>query len=130
MLARRGLCCTVSTLAVILVGTVVVLSTVVSYFGVDSRDVVTQVEMRQLETWAAEAAAGYSFDDYERGEATSGTGGVRWDEGDADVADDEGRDVGVPRQRVPKIVHQTWKEERLPEKWEKVRQNCMELHPD
>lgn len=134
MVGRRALCCTVSTLAVILVGTVIVLSTVVSYFGVDTRDVITEGEMSQFESWAAESLAVYS-NQSERGDDISVEGGgAPWDDGQGEAGGgelgDEGRDGSTPTQRIPKIVHQTWKEATLPERWEKVRQNCMELHPD
>lgn len=32
--------------------------------------------------------------------------------------------------QVPKVLHQTWKEEVLPEKWRTVSERCRELMPD
>jgi mannosyltransferase OCH1-like enzyme len=32
--------------------------------------------------------------------------------------------------RIPRIIHQTWKTDVLPERWEAVRQGCVDLHPD
>lgn len=87
---RRTLCVFLTLLALFLVGTVVVLSTVVSYFGVDWRDVITEPEMKRYEKLAVE---------------------------------------GVPG-KIPRIIHQTWKTEDVPERWEGVRRECMELHPD
>lgn len=31
---------------------------------------------------------------------------------------------------VPKIIHQTWKEETVPEKWRAAQKSCRDLHPD
>jgi mannosyltransferase OCH1-like enzyme len=33
-------------------------------------------------------------------------------------------------QRIPKIIHQTWKSETLPEKWKSVSEGCRSLMPD
>ncbi|KDE09742.1 hypothetical protein MVLG_00142 [Microbotryum lychnidis-dioicae p1A1 Lamole] len=54
---RRALCVFVTLLALFLLGTVVVLTTVVEYFGVDWRDVITEPEMLLYERLAREAAA-------------------------------------------------------------------------
>lgn len=49
----------------------------------------------------------------------------------APLADDaaSGND-STPQPRIPKLIHATWKTDILPERWEKVRQGCIELHPD
>ena len=39
-------------------------------------------------------------------------------------------DDPTPQPRIPKLIHATWKTDILPERWEKVRQGCIELHPD
>jgi mannosyltransferase OCH1-like enzyme len=31
---------------------------------------------------------------------------------------------------VPRIIHQTWKTEVIPERWAAARQSCIDLHPD
>jgi inositol phosphorylceramide mannosyltransferase catalytic subunit len=31
---------------------------------------------------------------------------------------------------IPKIIHQTWKNETIPEAWAVAQYTCMELHPD
>lgn len=31
---------------------------------------------------------------------------------------------------VPKIIHQTWKDDNIPQKWQAARQSCIDLHPD
>ncbi|KZO98031.1 glycosyltransferase family 32 protein [Calocera viscosa TUFC12733] len=36
----------------------------------------------------------------------------------------------LPGEKIPRILHQTWKDETLPEKWVNVSQGCRELMPD
>ena len=31
---------------------------------------------------------------------------------------------------VPKVIHQTWKDSNVPQKWQAARQSCIDLHPD
>jgi len=31
---------------------------------------------------------------------------------------------------VPKLIHQTWKNSEIPEKWQKAHDSCIKLHPD
>ena len=38
--------------------------------------------------------------------------------------------TALPGERIPRILHQTWKDETLPEKWAGVSQNCRDLMPD
>ncbi|KAK9459708.1 nucleotide-diphospho-sugar transferase [Lipomyces oligophaga] len=33
-------------------------------------------------------------------------------------------------QLIPKIIHQTWKNETVPEKWKASQASCLEMHPD
>lgn len=33
-------------------------------------------------------------------------------------------------ERIPKIIHQTWKSETLPDKWKDVSEGCRKLMPD
>ena len=33
-------------------------------------------------------------------------------------------------QYIPKIIHQTWVNESIPEKWQKAQQSCRDLHGD
>ena len=35
-----------------------------------------------------------------------------------------------PPNKIPKIIHQTWKTEVLPERWVPVRDECIKMHPD
>lgn len=31
---------------------------------------------------------------------------------------------------VPKLIHQTWKDDQLPDKWKEAQKSCIDLHPD
>jgi mannosyltransferase OCH1-like enzyme len=33
-------------------------------------------------------------------------------------------------ERIPRIIHQTWKSETLPEKWQPVSEGCRNMMPD
>ncbi|ORY69293.1 hypothetical protein BCR35DRAFT_308092 [Leucosporidium creatinivorum] len=154
---RKALCVFLTLLALFLIGTVVVLSTVVSYFGVDWRDVITEPEMKLYERLALQASKAAGSD----AAPSSGMQEVvaplapteqpekgEWvptlDEEDTATVVDEfvGELVqrgllnssvpsaSTPKPRIPKIIHQTWKTDTLPERWDNVRKQCMELHPD
>mgnify|MGYP002723108895 FL=1 len=36
----------------------------------------------------------------------------------------------MPPERIPRIIHQTWKTEELPPQWAEVREGCARLMPD
>lgn len=33
-------------------------------------------------------------------------------------------------QLIPKIIHQTWENETIPDQWQKAQQSCLDLHGD
>lgn len=35
-----------------------------------------------------------------------------------------------PGEKIPRIIHQTWKTDTLPDKWAPNREECMRMHPD
>ena len=35
-----------------------------------------------------------------------------------------------PNEKIPRILHQTWREETLPDRWRAVSQGCKDLMPD
>lgn len=35
-----------------------------------------------------------------------------------------------PPEKIPRIIHQTWKEKTLPPNWQAVRDECAAMHPD
>ncbi|KAM0750686.1 hypothetical protein T439DRAFT_356437 [Meredithblackwellia eburnea MCA 4105] len=160
---RRILCVFITLLTLFLLGTVVVLSTVVAYFGVDSRDVIQEHEMLRYERLAAQAsrrkhqqggAAGDkdqrvvvpppstpSDDDNTSNSDTAAP--VRADSPPLPLAeravvdralpkivDDQDEEEDTAQPRIPRIVHQTWMTEDIPDRWAKVRQGCQALHPD
>lgn len=151
-MVRRLLCIFLTILVVILTGTVIVLSTVVQYFGVDKRDIITEFEMKFYSDLALKDSTrnltsnSESIDlvnsiqdevlkqddsliipvqdnvhhlEKRRAVFQENQGGNGSDESEKEA-----------RQRVPKIIHQTWKEEILPERWEIVRRECMNMHSD
>ncbi|GAA5892055.1 hypothetical protein JCM6882_005681 [Rhodosporidiobolus microsporus] len=176
MSARKAITILVILIALILSGTVVVLTTVVQYFGVDSRDIIQEPEMRLYERLAAQAAPSLPTGAPGQKVVGGGTAGDRAEGADgvaAPAADalevvvgekedlPDGQAVKAllnrldergwfgnsstataapvnaaaeggqtPQPRIPKIIHATWKTDTLPERWDKVRQGCIEMHPD
>jgi len=39
-------------------------------------------------------------------------------------------DIKKLPQYIPKIIHQTWANESIPEKWQKAQKSCRDLHGD
>lgn len=35
-----------------------------------------------------------------------------------------------PKEKIPRIIHQTWKDEHLPPRWQAIRDECAAMHPD
>ncbi|KAM0793436.1 hypothetical protein ACM66B_000881 [Microbotryomycetes sp. NB124-2] len=162
---RRALCVFLTLLALVLVGTVIVLSTVVRYFGVDRRDVITEPEMLAAEQWAAAAAHELAATTEQRAPFAAADDDTGDDDGNRERLQDwslpvgdsalqaaaglaersggnvadaralasafERRDTSTQsRPGIPKIIHQTWKTNDLPDRWKSVRQTCIDLHPD
>ncbi|EEB07087.1 mannosyltransferase [Schizosaccharomyces japonicus yFS275] len=50
--------------------------------------------------------------------------------GDVDYAANETSLWSNETQIVPKIIHQTWKNSDVPEKWKDAQRSCQDLHPD
>lgn len=95
MVRRRTVYTCLCLLATILVGTVVVLSSISYYLNIDPAAYITEEELDA------------PFDD------------SRWN------ATQHGK-----VERVPRIIHQTWKSETLPKKWTKISQHCRDIMPD
>jgi len=38
--------------------------------------------------------------------------------------------VTDPPEKIPRIIHQTWKDKTLPPNWQAVRDECAQMHPD
>jgi inositol phosphorylceramide mannosyltransferase catalytic subunit len=92
---RRSLQVFLIVLALILVGTVIVLSSISFYLSIDPKAYLTEAEVG-----FAEYDASYN--------ATA---------------------LGV-KERIPRIIHQTWKSETLPDRWKDVSQQCRDMMPD
>ncbi|GAA5837334.1 hypothetical protein JCM9279_005656 [Rhodotorula babjevae] len=172
MNVRKAITILVILIALILAGTVAVLTTVVQYFGVDQRDVITEPEMRLYERLAATARSNLPIpdksqkvvggadaeplaapvksdeqlspelvvtrDDAERGDESVQDLLNRLDErgwfsnSTSSTAVDTAAAAAEPehKQKIPKIIHATWKTDTVPVRWAEVRQGCIDLHPD
>ncbi|CCM03152.1 uncharacterized protein FIBRA_05274 [Fibroporia radiculosa] len=96
MFRRRTVYVCLSLLAAVLVGTVVVLSSISYYLAIGSKAYLTEVELD------APFNSSAPWNATEHGKI----------------------------ERIPRILHQTWKSETLPEKWANVSQGCRDMMPD
>ena len=94
-MARKALFISLTLLGLFLLGTVIVLSTVQVYFGVDERDLITPEEVAYLESNPS-LPYGTNLTRSPSGESWTGS---------------------VPVEKIPRIIHQTWKDDTLPERW-------------
>lgn len=96
MFRRRTVYIFLSLLAAILIGTVVVLSSISYYLSIAVKAYITEAELD------APFNSSVPWNATEHGEV----------------------------ERIPRILHQTWKTEVLPEKWADVSQGCRDMMPD
>lgn len=92
-MARRVFCVLLTLLALFLVGTVVVLTSISTYLAIALPAYITEAE----------------------------------------VPPSAGRDNSTEarsKEVIPRILHQTWKTEVLPERWQPVAKTCKDLMPD
>ncbi|TFK43434.1 glycosyltransferase family 32 protein, partial [Crucibulum laeve] len=92
---RRAFYVFLSILALFLLGTVVVLSSVTYYLAIHPSAYISEVEVPFVDNT------------------------TRWQ------PSEHGR-----QQRIPRIIHQTWKTETLPVKWQGISQACRDMMPD
>jgi inositol phosphorylceramide mannosyltransferase catalytic subunit len=92
---RRALYIFLTLLALFLLGTVAVLSSVTYYLAIDPHAYLTELEVPFL----------------------SNT--TRWN------ATEHGQ-----VERIPRIIHQTWKSETLPVRWKGISKACRDMMPD
>lgn len=92
---RRTFHIYLSLLAAVLLGTVIVLSSISYYLAIDNAAYLTEAEL--------------DAPDYD----------ARWN------ATQHGK-----VERVPRIIHQTWKSETLPTEWTGISHACREMMPD
>ncbi|EJD01229.1 uncharacterized protein FOMMEDRAFT_110885 [Fomitiporia mediterranea MF3/22] len=92
---RRSLQIFLFILALFLIGTVVVLSSISIYLSIDPAAYLTEEEIGPIEedaTWNATALG--------------------------------------KTERIPRIIHQTWKSETLPDRWKSISEECRAMMPD
>jgi mannosyltransferase OCH1-like enzyme len=94
MARRRGLLILLSILGLVLLGTVVVLSSITYYLTIDPSAFLSELEV----PYNAQS---------------------RWNATDNNQIE-----------RIPRIIHQTWKTDKLPERWQEVSQGCRDMMPD
>ncbi|KIJ99365.1 glycosyltransferase family 32 protein, partial [Laccaria amethystina LaAM-08-1] len=92
---RRAFYVFLSVLALFLLGTVVVLSSVTYYLAIDPSAYLSELEVPYLDN------------------------STRWNPADHGEV-----------QRIPRIIHQTWKTETLPARWSGISRACREMMPD
>jgi mannosyltransferase OCH1-like enzyme len=92
---RRAVYIFLSILALFLVGTVIVLSSITYYLAIDPDAYLSDLEVPILDNK------------------------TRWDPAEHNRT-----------QYVPKIIHQTWKTEILPPRWQTLSQECRDMMPD
>jgi mannosyltransferase OCH1-like enzyme len=92
---RRPFYIFLSVLALFLIGTLIVLSSVTYYLAIDPRAYLSDLEVPVLGN------------------------NTRWYPKDHNKT-----------QYVPKIIHQTWKTETLPPRWQNLSQGCRDMMPD
>lgn len=96
-------------LGLFFLGTFIVLSTVKHYFGTHEIDFITPEEIQQ----------------FRRAEHLPYDPTLTLEELEA-----ERERTGIAREKIPRIIHATWKNETLPERWETVREGCQAMLPD
>ncbi|EPQ59478.1 hypothetical protein GLOTRDRAFT_109709 [Gloeophyllum trabeum ATCC 11539] len=95
MIRRKTLWISLSLLGLVLLGTVVVLSSISFYLSIDTAAYLTEDEV------------GVPYN------------GSRWN------ATAHGK-----TERIPRILHQTWRSQTLPDKWKDISQECRDMMPD
>ena len=96
--------------ALVVLGTFIVLSTAVHYFGTHPDDFITLDEIKPFQ--GLEHVLLYDPDMLPE-----------------DAREEEQR-LGLRREKIPRIIHQTWKNDTLPERWATVRKDCERMLPD
>lgn len=137
-------------LGLFLLGTIIVLSTVQAYFGIPDWAYITEAEIggwdpsSRIAEFQKEGAAAHLNgslhtvweDGVEWSEQGKGSGAywmrADWD-GTVNGTDDWRRLDAVDTrsgERIPRLIHQTWKSSVLPPKWRDVWRECREGMPD
>ncbi|WFD40000.1 uncharacterized protein MJAP1_002982 [Malassezia japonica] len=108
LVSRRTSSVLLALLGLFLLGTVGVLSLVRAYFRVDDTAYILATELGTFPEIRANARPA-ALDIAPNANASA---------------------VDVPHERIPRIIHQTWKTETLPPHWAKTRAECAAMMPD
>ena len=137
LFSRRTTTILLTLLGLFLLGTVVVLTTVNAYFSIDNSAYILPEE---LGTWADIRFGGAPADSWTAKipliSKLTGTGSDPSSQQDDDHSQawkglkSKPYDPSNPPEKIPRIIHQTWKDEHLPPRWEAVRDECTAMHPD
>ncbi|CAD6888607.1 unnamed protein product [Tilletia laevis] len=164
VISRRCSTVLITLLAVFLLGTVLVLSTVRAYYSIDSAAYILPEELGTWEqiklgtnpdavsaaAFKAAAAASPSVtsaavspsltltsggnrnDGAPRASATPSESGLPAPIIEYNPHNNSIRpwDLASPPERIPRIIHQTWKDNTLPAKWQGLKDECRKMHPD
>jgi mannosyltransferase OCH1-like enzyme len=114
MARRRTLWISITLLGLVLLGTVIVLSTFSYYLAINDPAYLSELELEHSATYGDwvhklqsenDSPAHHSPDaSHHKSDATA--------------------------ERIPRILHQTWKSETLPDRWKGLAQGCRDMHPD
>ncbi|EPQ26594.1 uncharacterized protein PFL1_05915 [Pseudozyma flocculosa PF-1] len=151
--SRRTSTILLTLLGLFLVGAVIVLTTATAYFSIDNSAYVLPEELGTWDeirfgsspdgpdSWAARLPwlaklYGHDPNAITNGSRASPSGAVQPASPEASAAptwrDNTPRpyDPANPPEKIPRIIHQTWKDEHLPPRWQAVRDECAAMHPD
>lgn len=96
-MARRATVVLLSLLALILLGTIAVLSTISFYLAIDPAAYISEQELVSAPHNSYHNNASHA---------------------------------SLHNEKIPRIIHQTWKTDTLPDRWRVVSQGCKDLMPD
>ncbi|CBQ71693.1 related to SUR1-required for mannosylation of sphingolipids [Sporisorium reilianum SRZ2] len=155
LLSRRASHILLVLLGLFLAGTIVVLTTANAYFSIDSSAYILPEELGSWEQiqsgaspdgpdgWAARIpwlnklthASSSTASSAQNATATHPPSAV--DPDDMVARPQPWRDntpkkwdPANPTEKIPRIIHQTWKDEHLPPRWQAIRDECAAMHPD
>lgn len=150
LLSRRTSHIFLVLLGLFLAGTIVVLTTANAYFSIDSSAYILPEE---LGTWQ-EIQSGASPDGPDGwaaripwlakiGHSSASSSSAAAPNATAPNSDDtiarpqpwrdntpKQWDPSNPKEKIPRIIHQTWKDQHLPPRWQAIRDECAAMHPD
>lgn len=101
MARRRTLWLSISLLGLVILGTVIVLSSTTYYLAINKNAYIDEQEFNSPSNYSNWIHTG-----------------VQSPPPNAKV------------ERIPRIIHQTWKTETLPDRWKSLAEGCKDLHPD